>query len=104
MNRRYGACSRNGLRPSRPPRVPPCRTRRQDESMTSSVRYRGGHIYSAADPRATAMLVTDGRIEWLGADDDAPPADVTVNLDGALVTPAFVDAHVHSTNTGLMLG
>jgi predicted amidohydrolase YtcJ len=50
------------------------------------------------------MLVTDGRIDWLGLDDDAPRADGTVNLDGALVTPAFVDAHVHSTNTGLMLG
>lgn len=63
--------------------------------------YRGGIFYSAADPRATAMLVRDGRIAWLGADADAPPADVTVDLAGALVTPAFVDAHLHATDTGL---
>jgi predicted amidohydrolase YtcJ len=49
------------------------------------------------------MLVADDRIAWLGHD-DPPSADTVVDLDGALVTPAFVDAHVHSTNTGLMLG
>ena len=42
--------------------------------------YQGGRFYSAADPRATAMLVRDGRIAWLGADADAPSADVTVDL------------------------
>jgi predicted amidohydrolase YtcJ len=68
-----------------------------------STLYRGGHVYSAADPRATALLVVDGRIAWLGEDADAPTADVTVDLDGALVTPAFVDAHVHATDTGLKL-
>ncbi|MCA2215003.1 amidohydrolase [Jidongwangia harbinensis] len=64
-------------------------------------RYRNGRFYSAAEPRATAMLVRDGRIVWLGADADAPAADRTVDLDGALVTPAFVDAHLHATDTGL---
>ncbi|HEX8628689.1 MAG TPA: amidohydrolase family protein, partial [Catenuloplanes sp.] len=68
-----------------------------------AVLYRGGRFYSAADPRATAMLVVGGRIGWLGADVDAPAADVVVDLDGALVTPAFVDAHVHATGTGLAL-
>jgi hypothetical protein len=63
--------------------------------------YKSGRFYSAADPRATAMLVRDGRIAWLGLDADAPPADVTVDLAGALVTPAFVDAHLHATDTGL---
>ena len=69
-----------------------------------SVLYRAGRVYSPADPRATAMLVTDSRIGWIGEDGDAPAADRVVDLDGSLVTPAFVDAHVHSTNTGLMLG
>lgn len=71
--------------------------------MTSTL-YRGGRVYGAADPRATALLVRDGRLTWLGSDDDAPAADRTVDLDGALVTPAFVDAHVHATDTGIMLG
>ncbi|PRY32893.1 amidohydrolase [Pseudosporangium ferrugineum] len=70
--------------------------------MTShTVLYSHGRFYSAADPRATAMLVRDGRIAWLGASAEAPAADVVVDLGGALVTPAFVDAHVHATDTGL---
>src|SRR5687767_15954102 len=72
--------------------------------MTQQVLYRGGRVYSPTDPGATALVVADGRIAWLGADADAPAADRVVDLHGALVTPAFVDAHVHSTNTGMMLG
>jgi hypothetical protein len=69
----------------------------------TSILFRGGRVYSAADPRATAVLVRDGRIAWLGADADAPSAGERVDLDGALVTPAFVDAHVHATDTGITL-
>lgn len=65
------------------------------------VLYRGGRIHSPADPHATALLTTDGVVSWLGPDADAPAADLTVPLDGCLVTPAFVDAHVHLTQTGL---
>ncbi|HET8684419.1 MAG TPA: amidohydrolase family protein, partial [Micromonosporaceae bacterium] len=65
--------------------------------------FRGGRVYSPADPRASALLVRDGRVGWLGADADAPAADRVVELAGALVTPAFVDAHVHATDTGLAL-
>jgi predicted amidohydrolase YtcJ len=65
--------------------------------------YRGGRVFSAADPRATALLTVDDRITWLGADDDAPTSDEVVDLAGALVTPAFVDAHVHATDTGITL-
>jgi predicted amidohydrolase YtcJ len=65
--------------------------------------YSGGRLYSPADPQAGALLVRDGRIAWLGRSADAPPADVSVDLDGALVTPAFVDAHLHATDTGLVL-
>ena len=66
-----------------------------------SVAFTNGRFYSAADPRATAMLVRDGRIAWLGDAADAPSADRRVDLGGLLVTPAFVDAHVHATDTGL---
>ena len=71
--------------------------------MTAATLYRNGRCYSPADPTAAALLVRDGRIAWLGADADAPSADRTVDLDGALITPAFVDAHVHTTATGLAL-
>ncbi|MFF5173615.1 amidohydrolase [Micromonospora sp. NPDC000089] len=68
-----------------------------------STLYRGGMLHCPAEPTATALLVADGRIAWLGAGADAPAADRVVELGGALVTPAFVDAHVHATDTGLVL-
>lgn len=68
---------------------------------------RGGDVYSPADPFATALLVQDGQVAWVGsesaADSYARDADAVVDLAGALVTPAFVDAHVHATSTGLAL-
>src|SRR4051812_43637786 len=70
--------------------------------------YRGGAIYSTTDPFATALLVDGDTVAWLGAeeaaDTRAPDADEVVDLEGALITPAFVDAHVHATETGLALG
>lgn len=60
--------------------------------------YRNARVYGSD---ATGLLVEDGRLAWLG-DDDAP-AEQTVDLAGALVTPAFVDAHVHATGAGLAL-
>jgi predicted amidohydrolase YtcJ len=71
--------------------------------MTPATLYRNGHVHSPADPQATALLVRDGRIDWLGASADAPTADAVVDLAGCLVTPAFVDAHVHTTDTGITL-
>lgn len=72
-----------------------------------STLYRGGSVYSPADPFATAMLVAGDTVAWVGSDDaaagHAPHADEVVDLDGALVTPAFVDAHAHVTETGLAL-
>ncbi|MDQ3664273.1 MAG: amidohydrolase family protein [Actinomycetota bacterium] len=67
--------------------------------------YRGGAVYAPEQPAATALLVVDDRVAWLGSDADAhrhvDAADNVVDLAGALVTPAFVDAHVHVTETGL---
>lgn len=52
------------------------------------------------------MAVTDGTIVWIGQDSVGlalhPDAEV-VQLDGAFVAPAFVDAHVHATSAGLLL-
>jgi predicted amidohydrolase YtcJ len=55
------------------------------------------------DRAGRAVHVVDGRIAWLGDADDAPSADRVVAGEGALLTPAFVDAHVHATATGLAL-
>src|SRR3954470_20442676 len=51
-------------------------------------------------------MLTDGdTVAWVGSDQAAAAlsADVTVDLDDAWVAPAFVDAHVHATSTGLAL-
>ncbi len=68
--------------------------------MTTTL-YRDGRLHAPGDP--TALLVRDGEIAWVGDGDAAGPADATVDLAGALLTPAFVDAHVHATSTGLAL-
>ncbi len=67
--------------------------------------YHNGRIYSTAARDASAMLVEDAEVRWIGVDDDAGQrAGVTVvDLDQGLVTPAFVDAHTHATSTGLAL-
>lgn len=57
----------------------------------------------------TALAHRDGILVWTGTDTDGrrrfggDPGTVTVELDGAVVTPAFVDAHVHTTSAGLLL-
>ncbi|MEU3692320.1 amidohydrolase [Streptomyces narbonensis] len=72
-----------------------------------TVLLRGGEVHSPADPFATAMVVERGHVAWVGsegaADAFAPGVDEVVDLEGALVTPAFVDAHVHTTATGFAL-
>ncbi|RJT76448.1 amidohydrolase [Arthrobacter cheniae] len=72
------------------------------------VLYRNGSVYSPADPFATAMLVDGGTVAWVGTEHAAAnltgPDVRTVDLDGALITPGFVDAHTHTTETGIALG
>jgi predicted amidohydrolase YtcJ len=73
----------------------------------SSTLYRHGVVHSPADPFAEALLVEDGTIAWIGADDTADGmvdrVDEVVDLEGALVAPGFVDAHVHLLETALAL-
>ncbi|WP_030907066.1 amidohydrolase [Streptomyces sp. NRRL F-5126] len=77
------------------------------QSEPRTVLLRRGEVHSPADPFATAMVVERGHVAWVGsegaADSFAAGADEVVDLDGALVTPAFTDAHVHTTATGLAL-
>ena len=63
----------------------------------------GGRVYAPGQPGATAV-VTNGRlISFVGGDDaarQASPGDTEIDLHGRLITPAFVDAHVHLIQTG----
>ncbi|MFJ2772648.1 amidohydrolase [Streptomyces sp. NPDC087300] len=72
-----------------------------------TVLLRGGEVHSPADPFATAMVVERGHVAWVGSEGAAyafaDGVDDVVDLEGCLVTPAFTDAHVHTTATGLAL-
>ncbi|MGH3435373.1 MAG: amidohydrolase [Sciscionella sp.] len=74
--------------------------------MSETQLLTGGRIYSPGSPDATAMAVTGGMVTWVGQ--DAPgralhPNAEHLDLHGAFVAPAFVDAHVHATSAGLQL-
>ncbi|MEV7997191.1 amidohydrolase family protein, partial [Streptomyces sp. NPDC086077] len=79
----------------------------ESTAPAKTVLLRRGEVHSPSDPFATAMVVERGQVAWVGsegaADAFADGVDEVVDLDGALVTPAFTDAHVHTTSTGLAL-
>jgi predicted amidohydrolase YtcJ len=74
-------------------------------TTTLTTLWHGGRVRTPAATHATALLTEGATIRWVGSDADARDlaADRRVNLDGAWVGPAFVDAHVHATSTGLAL-
>jgi predicted amidohydrolase YtcJ len=65
-----------------------------------------GRVYGQSADATAVAISADGIIGWVGQDAPAralyPDARV-IDLDGAFVAPAFVDAHVHATSSGLML-
>ncbi|MBK1783101.1 amidohydrolase [Prauserella cavernicola] len=75
-------------------------------STSNTTLLLGGRVHTPGSTDATAMAITDGTVVWTGQDGPGralhPDAEV-VELDGAFVAPAFVDAHVHATATGLHL-
>lgn len=78
----------------------------KDQSITERTLITDAHVYAPDHPDATAVLFSGNGIEWIGCSSDAPEPDRAtkhVHADGRLLTPGFVDAHVHATNTGLML-
>ncbi|WP_172162632.1 amidohydrolase [Pseudonocardia broussonetiae] len=58
-----------------------------------------------APPGPAAVEVVDGTITHVHPAHEATDVtgDHVLHLDGALLTPAFVDAHVHATSTGLLV-
>lgn len=64
-------------------------------------------VYAPSAPYATALYVSDGRVAWIGDQSGAEVhreiADVIVDARGNLITPGFVDSHVHATSAGLLI-
>jgi predicted amidohydrolase YtcJ len=53
---------------------------------------------------ARAVLLRGSRVVWVGDDPaQSPPYATRYDLDGCVIGPAFVDAHVHLTPTGITL-
>ncbi|MFN2539937.1 MAG: amidohydrolase [Mycobacteriales bacterium] len=71
----------------------------------STTLYRRGRVRTPADPFATALMTDGAVVAWVGQEGaaDALSPDLTVDLEDAWLAPAFVDAHVHATSTGLAL-
>lgn len=69
--------------------------------------YRGGRIFTAAEPEWAQSLVVDGtELVFVGdtaSADGWPGITRTVELDGALVLPGFIDAHTHLVSMGQSL-
>lgn len=62
------------------------------------VLLRNARIYTVDEDRpwAQALAVRDGRIAWVGDDENAPTdAQEVIDLDGRLVLPGLIDAHNH---------
>ncbi|ARP97801.1 amidohydrolase [Pseudorhodoplanes sinuspersici] len=56
-----------------------------------------GRIYRSAwdETPADSIVVSDGKVVWSGAEQEAPVSDETIDLDGAAVIPGLTDAHIH---------
>jgi predicted amidohydrolase YtcJ len=73
-------------------------------AAASSLALVGGTVLVDGSFRAADVVVTGTEIGYVGAPGTAPPTDRRVDLRGAHLLPAFVDGHVHATDTGLTLG
>jgi predicted amidohydrolase YtcJ len=66
----------------------------------------GGRVYAPDHPGATAVVIDGDLISYVGSDEAArrlAAEHTEIDLRGALLTPAFVDAHAHLIQTGQVM-
>jgi predicted amidohydrolase YtcJ len=74
--------------------------------MPADIIFKGGRVFTATGGNdASAVAVDADRIAAVGSDDEIlglmSDATTLVDLDGRLLTPGFIDAHVHPGTSGL---
>ena len=76
--------------------------------MTSTAVTNIGELVTVDDARGgelgiihdAALVVGDGRVEWIGSAASVPPADRSIDVEGRCVMPGFVDSHSHLVFAG----
>lgn len=68
----------------------------------SNLLLEGGRVVDPANglDLVADVLITDGKIEQIGADLDAPDGVEAIDVRGKIVAPGFVDMHVHLREPG----
>lgn len=73
-----------------------------DPAQSSPVMYHNGSVYTPVDPFASAMVVEDGQVVWVGSEQAASAIRDdrmrVVDLDGDLLTPGLVNSSVDLTH------
>jgi dihydroorotase len=65
-----------------------------------SIVIRGGEVIDATGSRRADVLVEDGLVRGVSADDGDLHADVTLDAGGCVVAPGLVDLHTHLRQPG----
>ena len=86
-----------------------CKQDQKEALINTTVVYSGGDIITMQGDLpeyAEAIVVKDGKIEFVGASADAMEAagkgHQMINLEGKTMLPGFIDAHGHVFNSGMM--
>ena len=65
--------------------------------------YHNGNIYTGTLPLVSCFAVEDGKFCFAGREEDAPEADIRIDLQGKFVCAGFNDSHMHLLNYGQAL-
>ncbi len=88
-----------------------CHQDHPSPTVSASLIFLGGHILTLtardAESPATAVVVQNGRISFVGSDQEARqqkgPQTQVINLRGATLMPGFIDSHCHLYGLGTSL-
>jgi imidazolonepropionase len=73
--------------------------------MTATVVRNIGQLITNSDSSLgiienAALVFENGKVQWIGPNSSAPSADSSINAEGGVVTPGFVDSHTHLVFAG----